>query len=254
MADTKKPRGRPSKFDPEASLEIAMRLFWAHGYEGTSIAELTDAMGINKPSLYAAFGSKEELFEKALQHYIAGPIAFISAALDEPTAHRVVEKLLVESAHFLTAPDTPRGCMVNTGSLSCSKETAMIKETLAKCRQQFETALTARLQRAQREGDLPGQANPTTLAKYIATLHQGMSTQAASGANREALLDMTRLVLDNWPLREEKRQALIARALEAKAEHEQSGTAYAAEDVHAYLRNKIQGQHTTRPKPIKQTR
>ncbi|MGY1489621.1 TetR/AcrR family transcriptional regulator [Methylobacillus pratensis] len=199
MADTKKPRGRPSKFDPEASLEIAMRLFWAHGYEGTSVAELTDAMGINKPSLYAAFGSKEALFEKALQHYIAGPIAFVSAALAEPTAYRVVEKLLVESAHFLTAPDTPHGCMVNTGSLSCGKETATVKETLAQCRRRFETAMTVRLQRAQAESDLPAQADPATLAKYIATLHQGMSVQAASGASCEELLDMAKLVLDNWP-------------------------------------------------------
>ncbi|SNR89347.1 transcriptional regulator, TetR family [Methylobacillus rhizosphaerae] len=198
-SEIKKSRGRPSKFDPETSLNIAMQLFWAHGYEGTSIAELTNAMGINKPSLYAAFGSKEELFEKALQQYISGPIAFISAALDEPTAYRVVEKLLVESAYFLTAPDTPHGCMVNTGSLSCGKETATIKETLAQCRQRFETALTARLQRAQAEGDLPAQADPATLAKYIATLHQGMSVQAASGTSREALLAMAKLVLDNWP-------------------------------------------------------
>lgn len=199
MADTKKPRGRPSKFDPEASLEIAMRLFWAHGYEGTSVAELTDAMGINKPSLYAAFGSKEELFEKALQRYIAGPIAFVSAALGEPTAYRVVEKLLSESAKSLTEPDQPHGCMINTGSLSCGVQAEAVKQLLIERRQALEAALIARMQRASLEGELDEDTDPAALAKYIATVHQGMSVQAASGASRESLLAVARTVLSLWP-------------------------------------------------------
>lgn len=199
MADTKKPRGRPSKFDPEASLEIAMGLFWAHGYEGTSIAELTDAMGINKPSLYAAFSSKEELFEKALQQYIAGPIAFISVAFDEPTAYRMVEKLLWESAKSLTEPDRPHGCMINIGSLSCGVQTEAVKQLLIKQRQTLEAALIARMQRASLAGELDEGTDPAALAKYIATVHQGMSVQAASGASRESLLAVARTVLSLWP-------------------------------------------------------
>ncbi|MCB5191174.1 TetR/AcrR family transcriptional regulator [Methylobacillus arboreus] len=195
----KKGRGRPSKFDPAASLETAMRLFWAHGYEGTSMADLTAAMGINKPSLYATFGSKESLFEKALEKYVSGPIAFVAAALNEPTAYRVVEKLLLESAEFLTAANSPHSCMVNMGALSCSKESEQIKNMLISRRQAFETALTARMQQAHDEGELEAGTNPATLAKYVATVHQGMSIQATSGASQESLLEVARTVLAHWP-------------------------------------------------------
>lgn len=198
-SEIKKSRGRPSKFDPETSLNIAMQLFWAHGYEGTSIAELTNAMGINKPSLYAAFGSKEELFEKALQQYISGPIAFISAALDEPTAYRVVEKLLLESARFLTEPGHPHGCLINTGSLSCSVQAESIKNLLVERRNMLESALTDRMQRANDAGELASGTDPSTLAQYIATIHRGMSIQATSGASLESLLAIARMVLNLWP-------------------------------------------------------
>ncbi len=199
ITDQKKRRGRPSKFDADASLQIAMQLFWAHGYEGTSIADLTEAMGINKPSLYAAFGSKETLFEKALQQYISGPIAFVSAALEEPTAYRVVEKLLLDSAHFLTESATPHGCMVNTGSLSCGPQAEPIKDLLVARRQWFENALIARMQRAREAGELAEGTDAATLARYVATIHRGMSIQAASGASREDLLALGEMVLNLWP-------------------------------------------------------
>ena len=195
----KKPRGRPSQFDADTALQIAMQLFWAHGYEGTSIADLTAAMGINKPSLYAAFGSKEALFAQALEQYIAGPIAFVTTALEEPTAYRVVAKLLLESAHFLTEPATPHGCMINTGSLSCGPQTEPVKNLLIRRRQWFENALIARMQRASTAGELAEGTDATTLARYVATIHRGMSIQAASGASRADLLALAQMVLKLWP-------------------------------------------------------
>ena len=108
----KRPRGRPSNFDHEEALEKALQVFWAHGYEGASIAELTEALGINKPSIYAAFGNKEELFHKALGKYLSGPLSYISEAMNQPTARETVETFLTKSAELLTNPNNPRGCMI----------------------------------------------------------------------------------------------------------------------------------------------
>lgn len=199
MEETRRSRGRPSQFDAQIALETAMELFWAQGYEGTSMAELTEAMNINKPSLYAAFGSKENLFKLALEHYLKGSISFISAALQAPTAYEVVQQLLLNSARFLTQEDKPAGCMVNLGSLSCGKEAAPVQQVLIARRKQFEAALLQRFERAQAEGELTVGTQAADLAKYVATLHQGMSIQAASGASREALEALVNMVLANWP-------------------------------------------------------
>ncbi|MCB5186502.1 TetR/AcrR family transcriptional regulator [Methylobacillus caricis] len=199
MSEIKRGRGRPSKFDPETSLQIAMHLFWSHGYEGTSMAELTEAMNINKPSLYGAFGSKENLFRKAIEQYMAGPIAFVGEALSEKTAYEVVEKLLLNTATFLTDPANPKGCMVLMGTLSCGKEAEAIKQEMITRRQAYEMALKQRFILAQAQGDLPKDAAPETLAKYVVTIHQGMTVQAVNGASHAELEALAKLVLQNWP-------------------------------------------------------
>lgn len=198
-------RGRPPAFDHEQALAQAMHVFWTHGYEGASMALLTGAMGINKPSLYGAFGGKEELFRKAVQRYLQGPAAYVGEALTEPTAYRAVQKLLEQSAEVLVRPDRPRGCMVLQGVLNCGEGAETMQQELIAYRQAYETGLRQRFEQAQRDGDLPASENPATLAKYVATVHQGMSVQASSGASREELLAIVARVLQGWPHLESKR-------------------------------------------------
>jgi AcrR family transcriptional regulator len=194
-----KQRGRPPAFNHEEALEKAMHVFWAHGYEGASMSDLTEALGVNKPSIYGAFGSKEELFRKTLQRYVQGPAAFVGASLQEPTAYRVAEALLLNAARFLTAKDHPPGCMVTQGALACGQGSEIIKQELASSRNNFVSVLTARFARAKAENDLPADADPAALARLLATMHQGMAVQAASGASEEELLAVARLALESWP-------------------------------------------------------
>lgn len=194
-----KQRGRPPAFNHEEALDKAMHVFWAHGYEGASMSDLTEALGVNKPSIYGAFGSKEELFRKTLQRYVQGPAAFVGASLQEPTAYRVAQTLLLKAARFLTAKDHPPGCMVTQGALACGQGSEIIKQELASSRNHFVSVLTARFARAQAENDLPADADPAALARLLATMHQGMAVQAASGASEEELLGVARLALESWP-------------------------------------------------------
>lgn len=196
---TPKPRGRPLAFDQDKALDQALRLFWAHGYEGTSMAELTEALGINKPSIYAAFGNKEALFRKALAKYLKGPVAYVTSALQEPTAKKVAMTLLTNAVEVMTNPDNPCGCMVVQGALSCGPGAGLIQQELAGYRNRFEAVLAKRFEQAKTEGDLPEKADPVALAKYLATLHQGLSVQATSGASREALQAVVNMALKHWP-------------------------------------------------------
>jgi AcrR family transcriptional regulator len=197
--ETKKLRGRPRVFDPDAALDKALQIFWSRGYEGTSLAELTETLGVNKPSLYAAFGNKEELFMKALSRYTTGPVAFVREVINEPTARAVAQRFLYEAADFLTQPSHPKGCMVVQGALSGGESAEMVKKVLIQYRAAYENLLTQRFEQAKQAGDLSGDANPQALAKYLATLHQGMSVQATSGASKEELLAIADLALSVWP-------------------------------------------------------
>lgn len=194
-----KQRGRPPAFDHEEALEKALKVFWLRGFEGASMAELTEALGINRPSIYAAFGNKEELFRKALGKYLAGPVAYVAESMKEPTSRRVVEKLLTKSAELLTNPNNPRGCMIVQGALSCGQGAELIQQELIAYRKNFEDALRQRFELAQAQQDLPADIHATDLAKYVATIHQGMSVQATSGARIEELMTVVEVVLKNWP-------------------------------------------------------
>ncbi len=198
-ANEKKGRGRPKAFDHEDALDRALDVFWQRGYEGASLSELTEAMAINRPSLYASFGNKEELFRKALEKYLSGPVAYVITAMSEPTARKAAETLLVTSAEFLTNPDHPAGCMIAIGALFGGKESTPIQQTLRAYRKGYEDALRQRFELARQQGDLPRETDPAALAKYVVTIHQGMSVQATSGATKEELLAVIRLALGNWP-------------------------------------------------------
>jgi AcrR family transcriptional regulator len=194
-----KPRGRPASFKHDDALEKAMHVFWAHGYEGASLAALTEAMGINKPSMYAAFGSKEDLFRKAVQKYLSGPASFFSESLREPTSKQIAVKLLMGAAEFLTSCDHPHGCLMIQGALSCGEGSEHIQKELIARRHSYESALANRFEQCRKSGDLPEATDVTSLAKYVATLHQGMSVQAKSSASKQELLDVVRMALSNWP-------------------------------------------------------
>ncbi len=191
--------GRPRAFDIDKALERALQLFWRKGYEGTSLSDLTKAMGISRPSLYAAFGNKEELFRKALDRYAEGPAAYMRTALDEPTARAVVERLLRGVVDLLTDPGTPQGCLAVQGALACGDAADAIRQELIARRTAGEAALCQRLERAIADGDLPADADPTDLARYVTTVAQGMAVQAAGGASREELRRVVEMALRAWP-------------------------------------------------------
>src|SRR5205823_10102429 len=166
-------RGRPRAFDPDLALERAMHVFWAKGYEGASLSDLTQAMRINRPSLYAAFGNKEQLFRKVLDRYMDGPVAFFGKALAAPKARDVVEEIFLGTARMADDPRTPAGCLMVQGALACG-DASVWKEAAAR-RAASEAALRRRLQRAEREGDLPKNSDPGELAVYVLTVLRGMA-------------------------------------------------------------------------------
>ncbi len=193
--DIKKTRGRPRVFDMDEALDKALEIFWKRGYEGASIGELSEKLNINKPSLYAAFGNKEELFKKALSKYTAGPVSFIREVIKEPTALKVTEAFLYKSAEFLTDPQHPKGCMIVQAALSSTENSDLIKDLLIGYRAEYERFLAERFEMAKKAGDLSSEIDPEYLAKYLATLHQGMSVQATSGASKKELLEISKLAM-----------------------------------------------------------
>jgi AcrR family transcriptional regulator len=191
--------GRPRAFDIDQALERALRVFWEKGYAGSSLSDLTEAMDINRPSLYAAFGNKEALFRKALDRYLQGTIGVVRDAIDEPTSRGVAERLLRSAADMLTNPRNPRGCLTVRGALSSGEEADPIRLELAARRSEGEGLIRERLQRAKMEEDLPPGTNPADLARYLATVYQGMSVQAAGGATRKQLRRVAETALGAWP-------------------------------------------------------
>jgi AcrR family transcriptional regulator len=193
-------KGRPRSFDIDSALDRALQVFWRKGYEGTSLSDLTKAVGVNRPSIYAAFGDKEALFRKALDRYLDGPAAYTQEALKEPTARAVIERLLRGAADLNAAPRNPGGCLMVQGALACGEAADSIRLELTACRAAGEAAIRRRLQRAKSEGDLPANVNPADLARYIATVLYGMAVHAAGGASRDELRRLVEVALRSFPM------------------------------------------------------
>jgi AcrR family transcriptional regulator len=192
--------GRPRSFDIDQALEQAMKVFWRLGYEGASLTELTRAMGINSPSLYAAFGNKEGLFKAVLDHYAARREKCLATVLAAPTAREAAEGLLFGLVDLVTDPDEPPGCLFLQGGLACGVTTPGIPQELARRRADLERALQARFTQARDTGDLPSAADPAALAGYLVAVCNGIAVQAASGASRDELRQIAMLALYVWPV------------------------------------------------------
>lgn len=193
-------KGRPREFDTEKALDAALQVFWRKGYEGTTLPDLTAAMAINRPSLYAAFGNKEELFRKVIARYIEGPAAYVRRAVEEPTAKAVVERLLISGIELIADPRKPRGCLLVQGALVCGDEADCIRKELVAYRRAGEAVIRRRLERAKVDGDLPPDADPANLASYVVTMMRGLAVQAAGGSSRRELRRVAELALRAWPM------------------------------------------------------
>ena len=192
--------GRPRSFAEDAALDAAMRVFWGKGYEGASLADLTEAMGINRSSMYATFGDKEALFRLAIARYAEGPAAYVRKALEQRTARAVVEALLLGALELLTDPSHPRGCLSVQGALACGSHAQAMKEAMIEWRRQGEADIQRRLQRARREGDFAKDVDPGDLARYICTVLSGLAVQATNRSSRAEMARTVDMVLRSMPV------------------------------------------------------
>lgn len=190
--------GRPRQFDADQALDRAMELFWRQGYDGTSLTDLTEALGITRPSLYAAFGSKQALFLKALDRYETRA-EYRAAALEAPTAEAYARALLEGAADLHGDQRNPPGCLGVHGALACAPDSEPIRDELIRHRQLAEATIRDRLTRAQREGDLPPESKPADLARYLSLLLYGMAVQAAGGATGAELRATVEIAMAAWP-------------------------------------------------------
>jgi AcrR family transcriptional regulator len=201
---------RPKEFDAGQALACAVKLFWEKGYEGTSVTDLTDAMGITRPSLYGTFGNKEELFRKALQFYDSEFMGFIETSLAEPSVTCAIERLLYGYVNAQTEVSTPTGCLALNGAVACSDEAEPIRRTLVERRIGTEIAVCARLIRAKEEGELGPDVDAADLARFIVTLGLGTACQAKSGRSRAELQRVVEIALSVKPLVRAVRQELVS--------------------------------------------
>jgi AcrR family transcriptional regulator len=191
--------GRPLSFDRDAAVHRAMLLFWRHGYEATSLSQLTAQMGIAPPSLYAAFGDKQGLFLEAVKRYLSGPVTSDQLIDQAPTAREAAWALLEGAAIGYTGSDTPPGCLLASSAISCSAAADDVREALAAIRRRIEARLRRKIARAIKTAELPASVDAKSLAGLTMTVIQGMSTMARDGASRVHLLRVARHSMRAWP-------------------------------------------------------
>jgi hypothetical protein len=181
-------RGRPRNFDKDAALARAMEVFWARGYEGAQLAEIMTAIGINPPSFYAAFGSKEAIFREAVDLYLSTVGAGSMRALTETAGARdAIKAMLLASADIALASSSSGGCMVSLGLVNCQPQNADLRAHMRDLRRTTILLIRERLERGVADGDLPAETDAERLATYFATILQGLSLQAQDGATRNDL-------------------------------------------------------------------
>jgi AcrR family transcriptional regulator len=192
-------KGRPREFDFDDALAAALRVFWRNGYESATMADLTAEMGIAKPSLYAAFGNKEALFNKALDLYEREKLAYMTSALSAPTARGVAERLLRGALEIQTSTCNPKGCLGVIAASACGAEAESIKAHVIARRASSEAAVVRRFEVARDAGELPETLQPQALARYLFALMQGLAIQGGSGISCEDLNQLVDTSMEIWP-------------------------------------------------------
>ncbi|WP_086818525.1 TetR/AcrR family transcriptional regulator [Allokutzneria sp. NRRL B-24872] len=192
-------RGRPRAFDRETALTRAMVVFWEHGYEGASLTELTTAMGINSPSLYSAFGSKEQLFREAVAHYGETEGGHTEKALRElPTARAALAEVLRANVRAYADPATPRGCMIVLAATTYTDRSEGVRDHLAEMRRATEQSFRERVERGIAEGDVPANADAAKVGAFYNAVLQGLSIQSRDGADEAALSAVAEAAVAAW--------------------------------------------------------
>jgi TetR/AcrR family transcriptional regulator, copper-responsive repressor len=200
MDPKKRSRGRPATFDTERALDAATLLFLRHGYEGTSIAMLTEAMGVTPPTLYSAFGSKERLHVEALARYQRLQVSHTAVLYDAPTTTiEFVEKLLRASAAWFASAEGPKGCMIAIGSLRCGPDDQPVVDATRQARTFALERLTARIAQAKESGELPEGCDTEVLSRFVTAVVQGLAIQALDGADLKQLSAIVDVALAAWP-------------------------------------------------------
>lgn len=190
---------RQRNFEEADVLDRAMEVFWRLGYDGASFSELTRAMGLTSPSIYAAFGNKRGLFEAVLNRYRTRRMAFRDWAFSGSTAREVAERVLIGAAEWLVDPAEPLGCFSVQAGVSASVENLEVPTRLTVLRGQLQASMRDRFEQAQADGDLAPEADPELLARYVQTVFLGMSLQATAGSTREELVAVAKLAMLAWP-------------------------------------------------------
>ncbi len=198
-------RGRPRQFDRDQALEVAMQLFHHHGYEGTSVSFLGEKMGINTPSLYAAFGSKDQLYQEAVNLYVTKfSVPLVSDLLNSPCAYGGLLGFLKQCAHLFAGEGASegsrnRGCMIASGDLVHAPSQAERAHEMTVKRSMAEEAIVTRLERAKQEGKLNAATDIKALAGYFAIVMQGLSVRAHDGASEQDMLRVIEVAMQAWP-------------------------------------------------------
>jgi AcrR family transcriptional regulator len=191
--------GRPREFDRDAALEAAMLLFWRKGFAATSMNDLCDAMGVRSPSLYAAFGSKEELYLEAMEHYVQTQGAVWNKLAEGETGRAGVENLLIAGSEILPkSRPTPAGCMAMLAAVG-DEWPASVVRVVRKVRLAVLDLLRARLETAMAEGELPASADIDGLSRFYLGVFQGMAIQARDGATKAELRGVVEAAMAAWP-------------------------------------------------------
>jgi len=199
-------RGRQKSFDRAEALEKAAHLFWKRGFSPTSLAELTSAMGIHPPSLYNAFGGKEDLFLEVLDNYMRESDEWLEEEFAAYSSMRqAFAHILLHMADFLTDPVHPPGCLLACGGVNLESADSRIEKTMSQLRHGREEYFLGKLRKARRDGELPAELSPRSFAAYFQSVQQGMSALARDGANRERLREVARVAMLAWPASDQER-------------------------------------------------
>lgn len=199
LQDAPRKKGRPLSFDREAALHQAMLLFWKHGYESTSLNDLTAALGVKPSSIYTVFGDKKRLFREAVVRYTSGPVTSDSIIAQAATARDAAQGLLEASVMGFTGEETPKGCLLATSAISCSGAASDVQEELAAIRMNIEALLKAKVIADRHAGRIPADSDADALAGHILAVIQGLSTLARDGAPREKLFRVVNMAMRAWP-------------------------------------------------------